>query len=85
MRQGCDGTTMQSLLKTVDRTGRCARSVGEVGSPALLGCTPTTVSIIFLDTPILTATAKPCMPEPRPVRILLTLLLLLLCQHLSPS
>ena len=31
--------------------------------PALLGCTPTTVSIIFFDTPILTATAKPCMPK----------------------
>ena len=32
-------------------------------SSALLGCTPTTVSIIFLDTPILTATAKPCTPH----------------------
>ena len=31
--------------------------------PALLGCTPTTVSIIFFDMPILTATAKPCMPK----------------------
>ena len=33
-------------------------------SSALLGCTPTTVSIIFLDTPIFTATAKPCRPSP---------------------
>ena len=29
-------------------------------SSALLGCTPTTVSIIFFETPIFTATAKPC-------------------------
>lgn len=33
-------------------------------SSALLGCTPTTVSIIFLDTPIFTATAKPCRSSP---------------------
>ena len=60
---------LQHTIITADESHAGTRALSRIfllgvrivtSSSALLGCTPTTVSIIFFDTPIFTATAKPC-------------------------